>query len=804
MIQSLRKSIQQWFGRPEPAPAAAPEITTVAPPARQTAPERPTGSKKFTRRITPANAVQWRGETLPTYPDRGEAVLLAPASVLLEPHAALLADLRHQLGMTQHQYDTLLLPILVRYAEYAHLLPASEADHHCGPGGLLHHGLDVARWAAQFSNGKRMSYGEDVATAKRTEPRWQLAAALAGLLHDIAKVAVDVGATSADGKETWTPYRESLVEWGNRVGIDHYYLFWRPGQRHQRHERTPGSSALSLRIIGEPMIEHLTWQNDERIVRFLMEALGHFREEDGATPNNPITELMKKADKESSLLDKQQMRHRLLDDANLPRQRTALRVLQAVQAVAANPRSNVNLPSGIVFNTSRGCFVEYPQAFEAAYQELRQRNEHQGIPENAATMLDVLKTGGVIKLQETGNEVSDFWVVDVWLPQLNQSIAKRSLVCFEEPRFLFGRLAEPPPLPAGEDIPRPKAPEPEIVADAVAAPEPKSEDEAAPAATPPAAKNPYVEACESAPQTPPASPASTSRAGNDAPTPPAKTNPTPPAPAAAQPADVEPPAAAPIIMDRRDGSRTRNDGAIKVRESDMPKDVNEARAWFQDTNPGAAELLFTMLGNINQNKLRWEHHLELKRGELRLVYPDCLEGLGTNPATLAATWGQLGWVATSDNQPLVENEPISGILRDTIAMTSIATSVALLIAPVRKAIDLPPPAPDIPQLGTTEFEHWAKITFWNFMVHEKRRDPATMEKSAIIALIRNLAEKTEVPQAPLAEALRDKRSMNAAVLLSGNKESYKSAKSAKINPAFIRKMQNQGVEDGLPPPGASS
>ena len=40
------------------------------------------------------------------------------------------------------------MPILIKYAEYIHLLPASESHHHRGAGGLFRHSLEVGFHAA--------------------------------------------------------------------------------------------------------------------------------------------------------------------------------------------------------------------------------------------------------------------------------------------------------------------------------------------------------------------------------------------------------------------------------------------------------------------------------------------------------------------------------------------------------------------------------------------------------------------------------------------------------------------------------
>ncbi|MEA1053921.1 TraI domain-containing protein, partial [Lamprobacter modestohalophilus] len=51
------------------------------------------------------------------------------------------------------RWATYIEPVICRYAAFVHLLPASEAHHHCGSGGLLRHGLEVAFRATMLSQG---------------------------------------------------------------------------------------------------------------------------------------------------------------------------------------------------------------------------------------------------------------------------------------------------------------------------------------------------------------------------------------------------------------------------------------------------------------------------------------------------------------------------------------------------------------------------------------------------------------------------------------------------------------------------
>ena len=65
------------------------------------------------------------------------------ADALLEPHNGLVSTLKGLAGVPESHWQRLYQALLDRFAALVQLLPASEAHHHAGPGGLLRHGLEI-------------------------------------------------------------------------------------------------------------------------------------------------------------------------------------------------------------------------------------------------------------------------------------------------------------------------------------------------------------------------------------------------------------------------------------------------------------------------------------------------------------------------------------------------------------------------------------------------------------------------------------------------------------------------------------
>ena len=147
------------------------------------------------RRIRPAERVPACAEPAAPHVDPDEDLLRYPpfikglpacaVDVLLARQGELIRRLQDGVGMTDEDYRALLLPVVRRLADFVHLLPASETHHHRGSGGLLRHSLEVAFLASQASMRHVFALDREPRDRYHLEPRWRVAAGLAGLLHDI-------------------------------------------------------------------------------------------------------------------------------------------------------------------------------------------------------------------------------------------------------------------------------------------------------------------------------------------------------------------------------------------------------------------------------------------------------------------------------------------------------------------------------------------------------------------------------------------------------------------------------------------
>ncbi|MBD9362350.1 MobH family relaxase [Methylomonas fluvii] len=175
-------------------------------------------------------------EEIPRYPPFMKGLPAAPVERILASQAELIRAIEQALALPDELYQSVVLPVIARYAAFSHLLPASESHHHRGAGGLFRHGLEVAHWATLSSQGCLFATHATPRERKTLELRWRLAVCFAGLLHDIGKPVSDIAVVDRQGLYIWNPCDENLTDWAERYQIDHYFLRWREN-RHKRHEQ---------------------------------------------------------------------------------------------------------------------------------------------------------------------------------------------------------------------------------------------------------------------------------------------------------------------------------------------------------------------------------------------------------------------------------------------------------------------------------------------------------------------------------------------------------------------------------------
>ncbi len=153
---------------------------------------------------------------------------------LLLQHSDKIKKLTSGIGLPRDQFQLLIYPVIERFADFAHNLPASKAHHHRGYGGLLAHSLDVACYAVNTAVLTSFDYGSNPSMRTIRRERWYAAATFAALLHDAGKALNDMEVHDENREHTWDGTKP-IFEWAETCGIKSYLVTWVPnrGEKHK-------------------------------------------------------------------------------------------------------------------------------------------------------------------------------------------------------------------------------------------------------------------------------------------------------------------------------------------------------------------------------------------------------------------------------------------------------------------------------------------------------------------------------------------------------------------------------------------
>ena len=160
-------------------------------------------------------------------------------------------------GVPKVHWKSLYFDALLAFAGYVQQLPASEAHHHAGAGGLLDHSLEVVIRALQIRRGHLLPQGADAEEITAKKDLWTYAIFSGALLHDVGKPLMDQVVTlyDKDGLE--------LGEWDAlttpMTGNGWYRIRYRKDRQYRLHERA--ALLLSRLILPVPA---LTWLGHDR------------------------------------------------------------------------------------------------------------------------------------------------------------------------------------------------------------------------------------------------------------------------------------------------------------------------------------------------------------------------------------------------------------------------------------------------------------------------------------------------------------------------------------------------------------
>lgn len=305
---------------------------------------------------------------------------------IINSQAELIRSLCRVCPLSEEQINDHLLPSIVNLAEFVHLLPASQYDHHMGTGGLFGHSLETAYYCVNGGKSRIFDVTESPERAHLNRGRWVLASALTGLLHDAGKAVTDMIVTSDRDQDVWYPRRETLAAWLRRKGLESYYVSWKQNREHNRHQTA--SVDYAHVIIPRSTFQFLSSAGNFRIEEEIRDAVLS----SVSSRRHPLAELLATADKLSCRIDKD--RRKGIDPKDFyVSSPIAESVVDALRDLVKTGKWKVNEPNGRVFITNAGTFVVWTD-LDDLIQYLCSK-EIRAVPREPNVLADILIDHGV-------------------------------------------------------------------------------------------------------------------------------------------------------------------------------------------------------------------------------------------------------------------------------------------------------------------------------------------------------------------------------------------------------------------------
>ena len=335
------------------------------------------------------------------YPPVAAGIPRFSVEEILEEHKELI---KHLQNLSEHDdvFDLRYRPAINRYAAYVYLLPAREAHHHRGAGGLLSHGLETAKYVLQQTYER--VHGIDLSPLKRklARERWLFACFLAAMVHDIGK-PTGMRVYSVSGV-LWEPFSRPLAQWFQELPPDHDRLFvtWlRDGQDHRRM----GLSVIT-HVITPADMQYLN-EVEPFLTDHIYQAILGEKDQGHGQQRNHIPEMLQEADRRSLTQDLQ--KSNLLSDLGPEVGQPLARLyVLAMKRLVQEGQWRANEPGSVLWVIGTGVYLVFPE-MAADVTELLHQDGIPGIPSNEYILAEVLEEHGLLVRAPNGSRLWRIW-----------------------------------------------------------------------------------------------------------------------------------------------------------------------------------------------------------------------------------------------------------------------------------------------------------------------------------------------------------------------------------------------------------
>lgn len=324
-------------------------------------------------------------------------IALKSGEYLLLQHKGLIDRIFLNSKTTEHHWNTLYLPALIRLAAYSQQLPASQNHHHAFAGGFLLHTLEVINYALIDRNNRMLPIGATVEKQNDKKDVWSYAIFTSALLHDVGKIANDVYIILYDKK------RKKLGRWtiwlGNLATKDAKYYSYQYKQIRKYMQHSLIASTLMTKFIPASGIDWLQ-QESELFTMFLLNLQGRHSEA------GVIATIISASDSQSCSDSLADTPNPSINDPTqpVPKKSLADKLLNVMRYIVLETNIKINQPGAPIFTDNDNIYFVSKAMLDAMKKQL-QKDKQTGIPYNNSRLMDELLQFNIVTKNDKGKAI---------------------------------------------------------------------------------------------------------------------------------------------------------------------------------------------------------------------------------------------------------------------------------------------------------------------------------------------------------------------------------------------------------------
>lgn len=327
---------------------------------------------------------------IPRYPAYDQGFPVVQAEKLLGGYAQTMKSLKKMANFDGAFSQQAVQSVLQKYAEFVQGLPASYQEHYYGVGGLLKLGLDVGYYSLQGSN--EVIFSKESADIRaKAEPRWKLAAFVAGVVSELHQTLSAMRVTNQK-RDEWNPLVESLTDWLERTGATRYWVIWLRDDEFSTNRAVTGM--ILPYIVDKEILSYIG--RERRALAMMYNAISY-----GVRPGeaNAIAQLVEK--KKFQLIKRDKGRNP--NHVGRPQIGSHIdpAIVDAMRSLVKTQVWTVNQKGSRVWITKEGCFIAWKQGGPELLRKLQQ-SDIPGVPGDTETIREAMQSHGIISKNPSG------------------------------------------------------------------------------------------------------------------------------------------------------------------------------------------------------------------------------------------------------------------------------------------------------------------------------------------------------------------------------------------------------------------